>query len=321
MTCYRSIFLCESEQQAHYVYTGSQMEEIAALANTRPEIVRASQLVKGEFDGVEMIFSTWSMPCLTEEQLDALPNLKIVFYGAGATDYFARPLLARGIRVMSAWQANAIPVAEFCTAQIVLAMKGYFGNTRQLRSPECWQRNGCGPGIYGDTVGLIGAGAIGTLVAKMLKAYRLNVIVVPSRPERRTVPLEEVFRKAFVISNHLPNRDDNAGILDGKLFRSMRRNATFINTGRGRQVNEPELIQVLEERPDLTALLDVTFPEPPEAGSKLYTLPNVRLSAHIAGSMNDEVHRMADYVLDDLKRYLNNEPLHYLVTEEMLMTH
>ena len=70
----------------------------------------------------------------------------------------------------------------------------------------------------------------------------------------------------------------------------------------------------------LTALLDVTFPEPPEAGSKLYTLPNVRLSPHIAGSMNDEVHRMSDYMIAEYKRFASGEPCLYEVSESMLLT-
>ncbi|MBP5233866.1 MAG: hydroxyacid dehydrogenase, partial [Planctomycetes bacterium] len=70
---------------------------------------------------------------------------------------------------------------------------------------------------------------------------------------------------------------------------------------------------------DLTALLDVTDPEPPMEGSPLYTLPNVHLSAHIAGSLNDEVHRMADYAIADYKRFADGEPLEHEVTEEMLL--
>ena len=94
----------------------------------------------------------------------------------------------------------------------------------------------------------------------------------------------------------------------------------YINTGRGRQVNEPELAEVLEERPDLTALLDVTDPEPPRADSKLYRLPNVILSPHIAGSWNDELHRMSDYMIEEYRRYAAGEPCFYEVRESMLLT-
>ena len=67
-------------------------------------------------------------------------------------------------------------------------------------------------------------------------------------------------------------------------------------------------------------MLDVTFPEPPEEDSELYTLPNVFLSPHIAGSINDEVHRMADFMIAEYKRFAAGETLLYEVKEEMLIT-
>ena len=85
---------------------------------------------------------------------------------------------------------------------------------------------------------LIGAGAISQELQKLLRSFYLDVIVIPSRPENRTLSLEDAFASAWVISNHLPNREDNIGVLNGDLFRRMRQGAVFINTGRGRQVNE-----------------------------------------------------------------------------------
>jgi phosphoglycerate dehydrogenase-like enzyme len=153
-----------------------------------------------------------------------------------------------------------------------------------------------------------------------LKNFNLNVIVVPSRPERRTISLEEVFKTAYVVSNHLPNRDDNKNVITKEMFESMRHGATFINTGRGAQVDEAGMIEVLKKRPDLTALLDVLVQEPPAEDSELYKLPNVRLSSHIAGSLNDEFHRMADYAIDDFVRFANGEELLNEVTESILIT-
>ncbi|MBO5681790.1 MAG: hydroxyacid dehydrogenase [Lentisphaeria bacterium] len=311
----KAVFVCAKKETVDYVYSEAQRKQIAEVTDLIPEIVNAGNFDRVDLKDVEVIFSTWGMMNFTGEQLDRMPNLKAVFYGAGATDYFARPLLARGIKVISAWKANAIPVAEFVLAQIILSMKNYFSNN--------WNNKFAGPGCYGETVALIGAGAISSKLQEMLKVLNmnLNVLVIPSRPERRTISLEEAFRTAYVVSNHLPNREDNQKVLTREMFASMRQGATFINTGRGAQVDEAGLIEVLKARPDLTALLDVTFPEPPEAGSELYTLPNVRLTTHIAGSLNDEVHRMADYVIGDYLHFAAGEPLEHEVTEEMLMTH
>ena len=201
-------------------------------------------------------------------------------------------------------------------------MKNFLAVTSGIkaRGREGWERSQVGPGAYGRTVTLIGAGAISTRVAELLKNFDLNVIVVPSRKERRTVSLEEAFAQSQVVSNHLPNRDDNVGVLNKALFESMPQNAVFINTGRGRQVNETDLAEVLVKRPDLTAILDVTWPEPPEADSPLYKLPNVWLTPHIAGSLNDEVRRMADYAIADFRNYAEGKPLQYRVSESMLLT-
>ena len=121
----------------------------------------------------------------------------------------------------------------------------------------------------------------------------------------------------LAVVNLFPDRDDNVGVFDRKLFNSMINSAVFINLGRGRQVNEPDLIQIMKDRPDLTALLDVQHPEPPLEGSELYTLENIQLSGHIAGSKGTEFRRMADYMIDDFKRWRSNEPTLYEVDMEV----
>ena len=315
----KAIIVCENTRNIDYVYTKAQLAELAELTDLHPEIV--SDLSQGDFTQVEYLFSTWGMLRPSEEEIAKyLPNLKALFYSAGATDHFVRPFFARNVRVFSGWQANAVPVAEFSLAQILLALKGYFLNNREVHT-KAWKGAFRGPGIYGETVALIGDGAVATKLKELLQNnFNINVLMIPSRPDWRTVSLEEAFKTAFVVSNHLPNRDDNIGVINRTHFESMRYGATFINTGRGAQINEADMIDVLKARPDLTALLDVTFPEPPVPGSELYTLPNVKLSSHIAGSLNDEVVRMSDFMLDEFKRFISGGELRYEVKEEMLIT-
>ena len=76
------------------------------------------------------------MPALSEAEIaEYLPNLRAVFYGAGSVQYFARPFLSRGVRVFSAWAANAVPVAEYAVAQIVLSGKGFYQAVRRYERP------------------------------------------------------------------------------------------------------------------------------------------------------------------------------------------
>ena len=132
--------------------------------------------------------------------------------------------------------------------------------------------------------------------------------------------LERIFSECQVISNHLANNPQTVGMLNYELFKLMKPNATFLNTGRGAQVVELDLARAMAEKPDATAILDVTFPEPIQDGNPLLLLENVYLTPHIAGSQADEVHRMAEYMAEEFKAFTSGEPTKYEVSEKMLDT-
>ncbi|MCC5845224.1 MAG: hydroxyacid dehydrogenase [Verrucomicrobia bacterium] len=328
----KAAFFLNHKRHLDYVYREPQSAAVVERCELYPTVISQSNFgehLEGLQD-LEYIFSTWSMPDLSEEEIRKLPELKAVFYAAGSVQGFARPFLKCGVKIFSAWAANAIPVAEFSLAQILLSCKGYFRNTRGCDTWE--ERTGgqlhSGLGIYNNKVALIGFGMIGRKLADLLRPFHMDVMVVDpyvtdevlTAHNCRRATLEEAFETAYVVSNHLPNLPATKGMLNGDLFAKMRSDATFINTGRGAQVVEADLIQVLSERPDLTALLDVTYPEPPEKGSEFYTLPNVHLSSHIAGSINQEVVRMADYMIAEYDRLRQGEETLYEVTETLLQT-
>ena len=316
----RTAFISSAPDNEARVYGQEEPARLAACSNLLPGVFSKQDALAGKLADVEALCSTWGMPVFTEEEIAAcLPRLKALFYAAGATDAFVRPFLARGVAVMSAWRSNAIPVAEFCQAQILLALKGYFRNVREGRAAH--GRAAAGPGIYGEQVALIGDGAVAHCLQERLATSNVRVTMIPAKPFERTISLEEAFRTAFVVSNHLPDRDDNVACIGRAHFASMREGATFINTGRGRQIDEKALIDVFSARPDLTALLDVTYPEPPAKDSPLWTLPNVLVTSHIAGSLGDEVRRMAVAAVDDFIAYAETGRTGpNFVREEMLIT-
>ncbi|MDT8392089.1 MAG: hydroxyacid dehydrogenase [Lentisphaeria bacterium] len=330
----KAIFLCNQKSNIDRVYGGGRKETVAELTDLCPEVIHQDMLTDPghDFTQVEVVFSTWGMPTLTEEQLaTCLPGLKAVFYAAGSVRKFAAPFLNRGITVSSAWQANAIPVAEYTTAQIVLANKFFFRNAALCSHSVTGRRSAVRdmPGNFGETVTLLGAGAIGRKVVELLQPFNLNILVwdpflsaesAAALGVEKVDTLTEGFRRGLVVSNHLANVPETVGLLTREQFSSMRPNATFINTGRGATVNEADLAAVFESRPDLTALLDVTHPEPPEENSPLYALPNVILTSHIAGSIGDEVIRMADFAISDFKAWRKGQTPRYNVTPELLQT-
>lgn len=277
----------------------------------------------------EYLFSTWSMEHYTKEEIKkCFPNAKAIFYAAGSVQDFASEFLDCGIRVFSAFKANAVPVAEYTYAQIILATKGYFQSQKKCRFTRYLAfkySNSCG-GNYKAKIGIIGVGAIGSMVANKLKdndveVYYYDPFLSKEKADAlgiKEMSLEDIFKNCDVITNHLANKDELTGVLNEKLFSSMKPFATFINTGRGRQVDEKGLCKALKKVKTRTALLDVTYPEPAKAFGKLHRRKNIFITPHIAGSNGKEVVRMAEYMLDDAKNVTNGEETKYEVTKQML---
>ena len=220
----RAIFLCNRESDVRRVYHADTVARLQSLCELDDSIYASADLAEIPTD-TEIVFSTWGMPCLTEAQIRAyLPRLQAVFYAAGSVQAFARPLLASGVRVFSAWQANAVPVAEYTLAQILLANKGFFAQARLLseqKLPESHARKSAYLGNYRQSVGLIGCGSIGSLVAIALQSYELDVLVYdPYLSDKRAAALgvarcslDELFQRCSVVSNHLPNNAETRGML------------------------------------------------------------------------------------------------------------
>ena len=316
------------------VYDTATAETIASLFDLSPAVFTKEDVLADRLTDVEVLFSTWGFPVMTDEEISThLPNLKVVFYGAGSVQAFARPLIRNGVTVVSAWMANSVPVIEYTVAQIILANKGYFGSSR-LCSRSAAHRGEATThfhsfrGNYDTPVGLIGLGAIGAGVAQRLRDYRLKVYAYdPYCSAEKAAALgvelaslDFIFETCLTVSNHTPNIPATRGMLRYEHFSRMPKNGVFINTGRGAQVVEADLIRALTEEPARVAVLDVTDPEPPVEGHPFYELENVILTPHIAGSAGAECYRMGAYMLEEAQRYLNGEPLRYAVTEKMLET-
>lgn len=279
----------------------------------------------------DVIFSGWDPPILNEAFLQKAPRLKAFFYGAGSvkslvTDAFWE----RDIRLTSSYAANAIPVAEYVLSQILFALKhGWYlrRQYKEIKSKDALQQEAHQvPGAYGSTVGMISLGMVGKTICRLLQAFDVNIIAYDPYVSAeqaaefnvKLCSLEEVFQWSDVVSLNTPWLKETEGMITGDHLASMKPKATFINASRGAVVREQEMIKVLQTRPDLQVVLDVTWPEPPEADSLLYTLPNVMLTPHIAGSSGAECARMGEYVVRELDRFIAGEPPIWGITKEKL---
>ena len=304
------------------IFNESRRRRLAHTADLLPIVLTTENFERHrpEAAQTEVLFATWGLPAelLTSENF---PALRAVFYGGGTIKGFGRPLLERGIQIVTAKSANALCVAQFCLGQILLSCKGYFRNTRARRHApgENVPQPFIGAGLYGEKIALLGMGAVARELVELLRPFQLHILAVDpylgaSEAAQLGVKIatqEEAFAEAYVVSNHLPDLPELQGILDRRLFAAMRPDATFINTGRGAQVKEADLIEIALSRPDLTMLLDVTEPEPPVPGSPLYDLPNVQLSSHLAGALRDDLGRFGDALIEEFERYGAGQPLRH----------
>ena len=310
------------------IYGPDEQRDIARLVDLAAAPLTAEQVAAdvSVLPEIEVILSGWGGPVLDAAFLQAAPRLRGFFYGAGATGGLVRSeAYERGITVVSAADANAVPVAEYTVAAILFSLKQVFRLQRDTREAKAYPRSRPTlAGAYGSTIGLISLGAIGRLVTERLRAMPLEVNIIAYDPFvraedaeelgiERVETLEEIFTRSDVVSLHTPWLPETERMIRGSHLSAMKPGATFINTARGAVVAEDEMLTVLAERPDVTAVLDVVHPEPPAPDSPLYTLPNVFLTPHIAGSLDQECRRMGRLIVDELTRWLNGEPLHHEV--------
>lgn len=306
-----------------FAYDEQSLAELAEWVDLGPDERRAKEEHQR---AVELVLGGWGMPRLDDAFFAAFPEVKVVFYAGGSIRSFMTELAwERGLRITTAAQVNARPVAEFTLAQIILSLKRAWTQSRRCHATRRFARDENEiPGAFGTTVGLLSLGAIGRQVADGLRRFELNVIAYDPLISHETAEalgvtlcsLEEVFERAHVVSCHMPLLPETARLLRREHFVRLRAGATFINTARGAVIAEDEMIAVLQQRPDLTALLDVTDPEPPTADSPLFTLPNVFLTPHISGSIDGECRRMGRFIASEVRRYINGAGLEGEITRE-----
>jgi phosphoglycerate dehydrogenase-like enzyme len=309
------------------IYGEEERAAVAGLADVYAPFQTGNSVAKnpGVLAEAEVILSGWGAPAMDGGFLAAAPNLRVVLYGAGSIRRVATPAFwERDLRITSAYAANAVPVSEYALTVILFSLKRGWHFAFSAQREKALPRQGQVPGAYGSTVGLVSLGMVGRLVRERLRPFDLRVVAYDPfvTPEEAHVlgvdlmSLEDLFASSDVVSLHVPLLPETEGMILGSHLASMKRNATLINTSRGAVVREAEMVEVLGERPDLWAVLDVTHPEPPEPDSRLFDLPNVVLTPHIAGSLGNECRRMGRLVVDELRGYVAGEPLKHEITRE-----
>jgi phosphoglycerate dehydrogenase-like enzyme len=326
----RAILLTANKEKGLKVYNHKNLGKISKQFNIGNMIYSKKDIVSPEndFSDVEIVFGCWGVEDFTVKEIkENLPSLKGIFYVGGSVKYFAKPFLEAGVKICGAWQANAVAVAEYVVSQMILGIKGVF--LSRINNANEWdeKKSLVTPvkGFYGIKIGIIGGGAIGRKVIEFLSNYKDNKLDIylysPSLDHEaakilgvKKSSLEEIFKECDIISNHIANNPQTLNFYTSELFGLMGEQVVFINSGRGEQIIENDLAEAMKKRPRSCALLDVTYPEPPNDSCPYFSVENIFINPHIAGSQNNELERMVDYILDDAISLKNGKELKYEIT-------
>lgn len=321
------------------------LDRLRAVATLVPLGVLQAGNLPAALADVDILLSSWGQIPLDAAFLAAAPRLRLVAYTAGSVRGFATPeAFNRGVTITTAMHGNAQAVADATSALIILASKSWFLSQDLIRNQgragydlcrHSFNQPSSQPGAEPPylssedlTVGLVGFGAIARLVVERLRFIAPRVVVydphvsdaaLAAAGAERASSLPELAAQADIVSVHAPDIPATRGMCNAAFFEAMRPGTCFINTARGRLVDEAALIRTLESG-RIQAFLDVTEPEPPVADSPLYRLPNCWLTPHRAGSGGKELRRMGRLAIEECLRFVAGQPPLHQVTPAMLAT-
>jgi len=279
----------------------------------------------------DYLLTGWGSPMLTPALLDGADHLKLVAHTAGSIKPIATDAVYdRGISITTAAGANAVPVAQYTVAMMVSLLKQIPWLTQAYMrgdEAEVRRRKSLARELEDMSIAIIGASRVGREVIRLLKPYPALSIYCydPYLSQQQAdelgvkrAGLEECCR-CELVSIHAPNIPETFHMFNARTLGLLPDHAVLINTARGALLDEAALLRELRRRP-LYVMLDVTDPEPLPVDSPLRREPDVLITPHIAGAMNQSCKTMGRMAIEEILRHLSGNALRDEVTREMLAT-
>jgi D-3-phosphoglycerate dehydrogenase len=255
------------------------------------------------------------------EVLQAGKRLKLLHkWGVGIDNLDIEAARKLGIGVARTTGSNAIPVAEFTLGLMLSALRCISHSHARMKQGE-WI-GGRLPGetymLSGKTVGLVGFGAIGQNVARLLKSFGCTILYSKRTPLSaeeeaalgvRHATLAEILTQSDIVSLHCPLTPQTANLIDARALAAMKRTAVLVNVARGGVVVEADLIAALHNGTIHAAAMDVFAVEPLPADSPLLTLDNLVLTPHLAAGAADNFDRTVSQMYANIARVSRGEPV------------
>lgn len=287
--------------------------EVKEAAGSEEEVIAAGE-------GAEVIVT--QLAPITEKVLGSLEDLKLVIVTRGGpVNVNVEAATENGVIVANAPGRNAPAAAEYALGLMLAAMKRIPDAHASLKGGEwrgefyAYEENGVE--LDGATVGLVGFGAIGSRVARVLTAFGAEVLVHDpfvddekvAEVGGRRAGLDELLESSKVVSLHARLTDETRGMIGPEQIAKMPEGSVLVNTARGGLLDYDALCDALESGHLGAAALDVYDEEPPPEGSRLFEVPNLVLSPHIAGATRETAHRAASIAAAEVGRYARGEEL------------
>lgn len=255
---------------------------------------------------------------VTSDLMNAATRLRVIGRaGVGVDNIDVPAATERGIVVMNAPDGNTITTAEHTIALLVSLARRVPQANSSLRQGRWDRKRFIGVELQGKTLGVLGLGRIGRVVASRARAFGMNIVafdpfIAPEQArdlELEIVPLDEVFARADFLTVHTPLTQETRGIVGQEAFSKMKRGVRIINCARGGLVDERALLSAIKEGIVAGAALDVFEEEPPPADHPLITLEEVIATPHLGASTREAQEGVALTVAEQMRDYLSTGAL------------
>jgi D-3-phosphoglycerate dehydrogenase / 2-oxoglutarate reductase len=295
--------------------------EVTEASGSEDEIMRA-------LDGVSVYVANHAP--LTQKMLAHAPALKLaVIARGGPTNANIKAATEHGVLVCNAPGRNATATAEH-TMSLVLAVLRRVPelNAALIRGEwrgDYYEYEKCGPELENSTAGLIGFGAVGSRVARMLNGFGCRVLVYDpyvssehSEEGVQSVGLDELLARSRIVSMHARATPETEGMIGAKQLALMPAGSVLINCARGSLVDYDAVCDAIDSGHLWGAGFDVFPEEPPSANSRLLRTPHIVMTPHVAGASKQTAEKAARIAAGEIRRFLEGEPLEHCLNPEAL---
>ncbi len=244
----------------------------------------------------------------TRDYIDQAGNLRLIIRGGVGLDNidveYAR---SKGIQVFNTAEASAVAVAELAFALMISAPTRLVEGHESMRQRKWLKKQLKRTELMGKTLGLMGAGNIGTELARRAIAFGMRVIaydpLLKSHECVDLVSLEELFSQSDYISLHVPLTDTTRGMINADTIANLKDGVVVVNTSRGGCVVEDDVVAALESGKLRAYATDVYSSDPPVDSCPLYDAPNAILTPHLGASSSENMLRIGDVVVRILEDF------------------